>query len=155
MNNRCIISKCCDAHLEGQRLTCQRRNAWAAGWGLEGGCAVWSCGWRSAYSDSSHRSSGSPHPASPPARQQATMVTSPETSSRSPYGCHFHQSHHIVTFLKLQPKSGYKRDVAHQQKPVEGTSHPCYIWLQVKTTFRNSVTHSIRFLWPWMLSSSS
>lgn len=31
--------------------------------------------------------------------------------------------------LKLQPMSGYKRDVGQQQKPVKGTSHPCYIWL--------------------------
>lgn len=47
--------------------TYQRRSAWAADWGLEEGCVVWSFGWRSVYSDSSHRSSGSLHRASPPA----------------------------------------------------------------------------------------
>lgn len=54
--------------------TYQRRSAWAADWGLEEGCVVWSFGWRSVYSDSSHRSSDSLHRASPPERWRATHV---------------------------------------------------------------------------------
>ncbi len=77
----CLFTQCSTKWWQ----TYQRQSAWAAGWGLEEGCAVWFFGWRSVYSDSSHRSSGSPHPASPPAKCVKTTHTNTQVKSWKTY----------------------------------------------------------------------